>query len=418
MQSIHCKVFARGSIRRFAIPEAKYSLLHQHVVAVFGIDSNWVVKYKDEEDTLVTISSDEELTFAVELMGSPLHLVIVEPSERVSKTAEPVERGHHKRANKFDKERVLAHLTKKQANITTRLSTIKESENPRQRANVSKLEQKLANVSAKIVELSEDTTNPAEKTSNSNVTDIAPAALEPITAVVPSFDKNLMKAANQKFLEMRRDFQKEQKRIHSLVEVVKALKTISRFGVKAHSPVQVDSEQAQLAASDLVASRKELSIKKEQLKKQAELVKQFHKQRNSYVRSHKHEKAIKDRKHCKKHHDSARPEKWQEMTINQEDITQKEEKLADNEAEKLKHQADKAVRLAEKTKREELKAARFAAKAEHRAQKAAKHAHKASFHEEKAGRKAEKIRIRDEKRKHQNEMPAEAVDPVLEEAKI
>jgi hypothetical protein len=415
MQSIHCKICVRDSIRRFALSEAKYSVLHQQVADVFGLAStNWVIKYKDEEETLVTISSDEELAFAVQLMGSLLHMVVVEPSSVQVFVVPSVNNDCQKldshQEERIKNNRVLAHLTKKQANISARLSVLKNSENLKQRGQVPKLEQKLADIGAQIAELSCAPKKPEEATEahESNVPSPLPLVVVPPCSPVPKFDTKMMKEASKKFHDLRNNFQKEQKRIQSLVAVVQALKVLSRHGSKAQSPVQVDNEQAQLAQASLVSSKQELSAMKVQLKNQAQLVKQLQRQRKEYVRSQKTQQKEKAKKKAQKE-----DKPWQKPKNPEEPISlpleKPEEQKNDQPEENLKVQADKAQKFAEKAKRQELKAAKLAQKAERQAQRL-------KWQEEKATRQAEKAKAQEEKRQHQlaKKQSLEAVDVPVE----
>jgi hypothetical protein len=386
MQSIHFKVTARNSIRRFALNEPKFSVLHQQVAAVFGLEgNNWVVKYKDEENTLVTISSDEELAFAVQLMGSLLHIEIIERQVQANQKPEEV---HQPRAkNSENKDRVLAHLTKKHANISARLSVLKTAENPKQQAQVPKLEQKLADIGARIADLSGVPQKPVTETAPIEATPIPsplPLALVPECAPAPKFNQKLMREANGKFQELRRNFQKEQKRIQSLVAVVQAMKVISKHGAKAAAPVQINDEQAQLAQASLVASKQDLSSMKEQLKKQAELVKQLHRQKNEYIKGQKKAK-------CNKQANKVHKKKSCEELVKPADLPEIVEAPEDkNQEEKLKRQVTKAQKLEEKAAKVALKAERQALKVKRQEEKVAKQAERAQIQEEKRRRQLAK----------------------------
>jgi len=71
MQNIHFKVAANNSFRRFSLPIVTLASLKTQVATLFEIkdQDGWSIKYKDEENQLVTISSDEELMFAIQLHG-------------------------------------------------------------------------------------------------------------------------------------------------------------------------------------------------------------------------------------------------------------------------------------------------------------------------------------------------------------
>jgi len=383
MQSIHCKVCARDSIRRFVLSEAKFSVLQQTVNDVFGLASTWVIKYKDEEDTLVTISSDEELAFAVQLMGSLLHMVVVEPL--VNSNNQPkLEEIHQERAKNNNADLVLVHLTKKQANLNARLSVLKTAENPRQQAQVPKLEQKLARVDTQIAELSGVPKKPQSR-EESTISSSLPLVVvpPPSSPSIPQFDMKMMKEASKKFQQMRSNFQKEQKKIQSLVAVVQALKVLSRHGSKAQSPVQVDDQQAQLAQASLVSSKQELSAMKAQLKKQAELIKQLQRQRKVYVNAQKLAQKDKQKKRSQKEEKRQAWNQRKKLEESEKLYMEEAEKEENQPEEKLMRQAEKAQKLAQKAKRQELKATKLAQRAERQALKVKWQEEKAKSQEEK-----------------------------------
>jgi len=75
---IHCKVATQDQVRRFLLQKVQYNFLLEQVCQLFGFSKDSVViKYADDEKDMVTISSDEELRFAVELaQQSILHLQV------------------------------------------------------------------------------------------------------------------------------------------------------------------------------------------------------------------------------------------------------------------------------------------------------------------------------------------------------
>lgn len=75
---IHCKVQYGNEFRRFVLQDSYAALLSQ-IRRIFGFKDNDEVgiKYTDDEGDLVTISSDEELAFAIEMFpNSVLRLTI------------------------------------------------------------------------------------------------------------------------------------------------------------------------------------------------------------------------------------------------------------------------------------------------------------------------------------------------------
>jgi len=67
----HCKVHCGKEFRRFLLPSSQFEALSTQVRTLFGftLDEPISIKYTDEEGDMVTISSDEELKFAIELFA-------------------------------------------------------------------------------------------------------------------------------------------------------------------------------------------------------------------------------------------------------------------------------------------------------------------------------------------------------------
>jgi hypothetical protein len=73
---IHCKVSFNGQFRRFLFNGTEFTSLQSQVKQILGLDGEFVLKYKDNEGDLITISSDEELVCALSFSdGSLLRLV-------------------------------------------------------------------------------------------------------------------------------------------------------------------------------------------------------------------------------------------------------------------------------------------------------------------------------------------------------
>jgi len=396
MQSIHCKVSARGSIRRFALSEAKFSALHCQVAAVFGLSvSNdaWTIKYKDDEGTMVTISSDEELSFAVQLLGSLMHLEVVEKAAFVgtnipeSQNLDEENWKHHKRQHrekrdkkekschreKHDKCDDLARLTKKQDKICKRLDALKlDADQPRQKAQAEKLQLKLTAITAKIEKKSEEKSEEIDQSGDQMVVEpieVAPVPLplalpEATQTADPAFDKQQFKEISKTFHVMRRDFHSEQKKLHAMIEVAKALKVLSRHGNAAQSPLQVDPEQAKLAKESLISQKLQLVQKKEQLKKQSELFKMINKQRGAHL------KGIQKKQHKRGRCQGDDRKKCREERANKfQDKRERLEMKAVKQAEKAKRKAEKASKQTEKAEKYALKAQKHEEKAAKRAKK-------------------------------------------------
>jgi len=64
---IHCKVICNDQMRRFQFSGTEFSSLKHQVNQLLGLDREFVLKYKDNEGDMITISSTEELTCAIEI---------------------------------------------------------------------------------------------------------------------------------------------------------------------------------------------------------------------------------------------------------------------------------------------------------------------------------------------------------------
>jgi hypothetical protein len=345
---------------------------------------------------MVTISSDEELAFAVQLLGNPVHLMVDEPAVFASAPSEEManlnlsdhkeykkeKKDKDKRCKKGKKDKKdkrckkdkkdkkkeekrcekdfdASRLARKQEKIRSRLDALKDSNQPKQE---EKLRAKLMVISAKLESAGDvQTGHPMDLVEVAPLIPLPLALPETAQAVAPAFDHAKFKEISKTFFTLRRDFLSEQKKANAMAEVAKALKVLSRHGNAAQAPLQVGSEQAQLAKDSLVAQKQLLLLKKDQLKKQAELFKMVHKQRKAYL------KGVEKKKHCK----GADKVKCREKRL---------EKLQ----EKRQNKEEKAVRKAEKAKRKE--------------EKAQKHLNKAAKEAEKARKQEEKLRLNRESR--------------------
>jgi len=64
---IHCKVICNDQIRRFQFSGTEFSSLQHQVNQLLGLNREFVLKYKDNESDMITISSTEELACAIEI---------------------------------------------------------------------------------------------------------------------------------------------------------------------------------------------------------------------------------------------------------------------------------------------------------------------------------------------------------------
>jgi len=62
---MHCKVSCNDQYRRFLFNGSQFCQLNQQVKQILSLEKEFVLKYKDTEGDLITISSDEELACAI-----------------------------------------------------------------------------------------------------------------------------------------------------------------------------------------------------------------------------------------------------------------------------------------------------------------------------------------------------------------
>jgi len=80
---IHCKVACNDQYRRFLFTGTEFNSLNEQVKNLLNLDGKeFVLKYKDNEGDLITISTNEELAFAISFSdGSLLRLTACIPSD-------------------------------------------------------------------------------------------------------------------------------------------------------------------------------------------------------------------------------------------------------------------------------------------------------------------------------------------------
>jgi len=78
---IHCKVRYGEEYRRFVVKDKNFSNLYETVKRLFSLPDGCVLKYKDDEEDFVTMSSDEELNSALEFSSGLLKLFVANPNQ-------------------------------------------------------------------------------------------------------------------------------------------------------------------------------------------------------------------------------------------------------------------------------------------------------------------------------------------------
>jgi uncharacterized protein (DUF3084 family) len=166
---IHCKVQYGNVYRRFIYQSNQYAPLLAQIKRLFGFTDveEVMLKYKDEEGDMVTVSSNEELVFAIELFtGSVLRLnVDTEDNNKRPRRCQKGGECRPQRNGEFWRERwhqkLLANpellaqkidkLTQKRDQLRNRIESIKQNgPRPQNRWNPEKklerVENRLANL--------------------------------------------------------------------------------------------------------------------------------------------------------------------------------------------------------------------------------------------------------------------------------
>jgi len=87
---MHCKVSCNDQFRRFYFVGTEFSSLFSHVQHLLSLNKEFVLKYKDNEGDLITISSNEELACALSYSeGSVLRLTAALATDLPQPTTDP-----------------------------------------------------------------------------------------------------------------------------------------------------------------------------------------------------------------------------------------------------------------------------------------------------------------------------------------
>jgi len=78
---IHCKVFFRNDIRRFPMNGVGFLELQKIIQTLFGLEKEFTLQYRDNENDLVVVSSNEELACALSCInGNILQVIVQDPT--------------------------------------------------------------------------------------------------------------------------------------------------------------------------------------------------------------------------------------------------------------------------------------------------------------------------------------------------
>jgi len=138
---IHIKAALDNEFRRFALIPPTFDNLHSTLRTLFHIETNFSVKFQDDEKDWVLISTNEELLYAVELAGTPLRLQLKPLITKVLHDSATVEgpdsfrrchwgrgrgRGCRGRVEKGERPQLSKEerMTLKSSRLTTRISAL------------------------------------------------------------------------------------------------------------------------------------------------------------------------------------------------------------------------------------------------------------------------------------------------------
>jgi len=90
---LHCKVSFRNDLRRFPMNGIGYSELQKIIQNIFGLEKEFTLQYRDNENDLVLMSSNDELACALScISGNVLQVAVIDPA---SPSMEMVYPGSH-----------------------------------------------------------------------------------------------------------------------------------------------------------------------------------------------------------------------------------------------------------------------------------------------------------------------------------
>ena len=73
---VHVKVALENEFRRFLLNPISFDHLEKTLKTLFSLQSEFRIKFQDDENDWVLITTDQELVYATELSGSPLRLQV------------------------------------------------------------------------------------------------------------------------------------------------------------------------------------------------------------------------------------------------------------------------------------------------------------------------------------------------------
>jgi hypothetical protein len=158
---VHVKVAYENEFRRFLLEPITFEYLQTTLKTLFTLETEFRIKFQDDENDWVLLTTDQELVYATELSGSLLRLQVKLLSSETQKSAEPLCtekrgrgcRGRGRGAGRVGLKSPEERLSKKSSRLTERINQLESKINSNKfsserervlRWRLTKLQEKLA----------------------------------------------------------------------------------------------------------------------------------------------------------------------------------------------------------------------------------------------------------------------------------
>jgi len=191
---VHVKVAYENEFRRFLLEPITFEYLQTTLKTLFTLETEFRIKFQDDENDWVLLTTDQELVYATELSGSLLRLQVKLLSSETQKSAEPLCtekrgrgcRGRGRGAGRVGLKSPEERLSKKSSRLTERINQLESKINSNKfsserervlRWRLTKLQEKLAFVQERKESFATnmDTTVPVTETPGS-VSEVTPGS--------------------------------------------------------------------------------------------------------------------------------------------------------------------------------------------------------------------------------------------------
>jgi hypothetical protein len=167
---VHIKVAHDNEFRRFLLSPITFDNLQSTLKTLFSLNSEFTIKFQDDENDWVLLTTDQELVYATELSGSPLRLQVKLISSDPKTEAESLSatkkgrgngRGRGRGAGRGGLKSPEEKLSQKSSRLTERINQLEQKINskkfPSEREEV--LRWKVAKLQEKLVFMNEKKTS-------------------------------------------------------------------------------------------------------------------------------------------------------------------------------------------------------------------------------------------------------------------